>query len=172
MRNIVKLRKPVRSDKDIIFNWISCPELRKMTGTSNKPTKESHEIWFSKKLTDQENIFLIITLDSVPVGIVGTNAIDDSFNADIYIYLGKSEFWGKKIGTQALAMFIELLFDEFDLHKLTARIFSYNEPSLGLFRKSGFSCEGIQKEQILFEGKYYDLYLFGLINSKTLKRTK
>lgn len=42
------------------------------------------------------------------------------------------------------------------LHKLCLTVFSENEAALSLYKKSGFIVEGVQKEQVLSDGKYED----------------
>jgi len=160
----VSLRAINETDKNIIYNWVSCAELRKMIGTTKAPTPESHEIWFRKKIQDTENKTCAILLDGIPVGLIGTNTIDyNSHNANMYIYIGEKNNRGSGIGTSAVKLFIEYLFKELEIHKITANVFEYNTPSANLFTKCGFILEGTQKEQILYEDKYYDMLWFGII---------
>ncbi|MCY7801016.1 MULTISPECIES: GNAT family N-acetyltransferase [Bacillus] len=42
------------------------------------------------------------------------------------------------------------------LHKLCLTVFSANKAALSLYEKSGFIIEGVQKEQVLTDGKYED----------------
>ena len=161
---MIELRKLSPDDCNIIFSWISNPELRKMTGTRGIPNYERHINWFETKLSDGKNLIKMITYDQIPVGIIGTNEINTTDNnASIYLYIGNQLYRKKGIAFNAINQIIELLVKNFNCHKVTATIRSYNLPSINLFIKCGFVCEGIQKEQIMYDGKYYDRLLFGKI---------
>ena len=161
MTNSVELRTPVFSDKFLIFEWISNPNLQKMIGTKSAPTKESHDVWFENKLQDKDNVFKIITTNSTPVGIIGTNVIDRKNKvADIYIYVGDENYRRKGISKQALTILISLLSSKYGLRKITANIFSYNQPSISFFENFGFVSEGVKSNKVCLEGKYYSQFVY------------
>ena len=163
---MVELRNLYQDDCDLIFRWISNPELRKMTGTRGIPNYEEHLKWFESKLNDKNNIIRIIIYDGIPVGIVGTNEINIyDKNANVYLYIGNETYRKKGIAFKAVNQLIELLINEYQCHKIIATIRSYNIASINLFKKCGFDCEGVQKDQILYNGLYYDRILFGKIVS-------
>lgn len=161
---MIELRELFPNDNDIIFSWISSSELRKMTGTRGVPNRESHMKWFEAKQNDINNIIRMIIYEGVPVGIIGTNEINTTDNnANIYLYIGNQLYRKKGIASNAINQIVEMLVNDYCCHKVTATIRSYNIPSINLFTKCGFICEGIQKEQIMYDGKYYDRLLFGKI---------
>ena len=168
----IKLRNIILSDKQVIFKWISSPYLRNMIGTRGVPNLDSHEIWFNKKINDFDNIIKIIEINSSPIGLIGTNSIDLlNLNAEIYLYVGKDSQKRKGIGQIALTEFIKILVSEKQIHKVFARIFSFNQPSINFFSKCGFNLEGIQKDQIIspITEKYCDLFWFGkIVGEKTV----
>lgn len=161
------------SDADLIFKWISNEKLRRMTGTRGIPSVESHQKWFDKKINDKSNITHIIQFEETPIGLIGTNSIDTlNGNCEIYLYIGSDRYKGKKLGYYSLVKFRYELLNERKLHKIVARIFSFNEPSIKLFEKCGFVLEGIQKEQVRTSDSpdsYCDLYWYGYIDSRIEK---
>lgn len=161
---MVVFKKLTQDDCSTIFTWICNPELRKMTGTRGIPNPESHRKWFESKINDEKNIIRMITYDGISVGIIGTNDINHvDNNANIYLYIGEPSFRKKGIAYDAINQIVELLTNVYGCHKITATIRSYNTPSINLFKKCGFICEGVQKEQIFYDNKYYDRLLFGKI---------
>lgn len=161
---MVKLRKLEKDDSKIIFEWISDPGLRKMIGTRGVPNCESHKKWFENKMNDKTNIIRVIIYEGIPVGIIGTNNINRADNnADIYIYIGNTFFRKKGIAHDALRQIEMILREIYSCHKITAMVRSYNIPSINMFKKSGFICEGVQKEQVIYDGEYFDRLLFGKI---------
>lgn len=156
-------------DGEIVFRWISDPALRRLTGTRGEVTQEGHQRWLSAKLKDHENRTFVIELDGCPAGLIGINGYSsENRNAEMYLYIGDESDRAKGIGTAAIRRFVRKMFEEAGLHKLTARVFSFNPASMRAFERAGFLLEGIQKEQIARDGVYFDLYLYGLIDHKDL----
>ncbi len=165
---MVELRRLSPDDIMTIYRWICDSELRKMTGTRGNPDFETHKVWFEKKLKDNSNLIRIISYDDISVGLIGTNEIDQTNkNANMYLYIGNKEYRKKGIASIALTLFCEQLSQQFHCHKIIASVRSYNHPSIQLFKKNGFICEGIQKDQVFFDGEYYDRVLFGKILNNT-----
>ena len=88
--NNVTLRKLNKEDKMIIFGWISDPALRKMTGTKEKPTIDSHNQWFMEKFHNESGYYRIIEYAEKPVGFMGTNTVDLHNNSYLYWNQGVS----------------------------------------------------------------------------------
>jgi RimJ/RimL family protein N-acetyltransferase len=61
----------------------------------------------------------------------------------------------KGYGTKAVFSLAKELFKT--QRKLVAHIEPWNEASIGLFSKSGFTYEGTLREEVLYNGKYIDL---------------
>lgn len=170
----VFLRKIEERDKDLLFSWISNPSLRKMTGTRGMPNAKSHDVWFNNKINDKDNVIRVIQFGARSVGIIGTNSIDlQNRNAEIYLYVGDDQNRKRGIGASAVKQFMSCLFDNYGIHKIFCRIFSYNIASIRLFQKLGFKEEGRLKDHVycLDEGKYYDLLFFGCFKSDYDEKT-
>lgn len=158
------------SDESLVFKWIKNDELRKMIGTRGKPTIDSHKVWFKNKLEMKNNIIRVIEIDSLSIGLIGTNYLDlNNFNAEIYLYIGEIDAKGNGYGTEAVNLFVNYLFENYNLRKVIVRIFSVNYPSIKLFEKCGFIFEGCQKSQVMFDGKkgeFCDLLWYAIFNER------
>ena len=71
---------------------------------------------------------------------------------------------GKGYGTEAAKALIEFAFEEKNYHKVFARYFKSNPASGKIMEKIGMKQEGLLKDQVVKDGKYEDLYYFGIIN--------
>lgn len=163
----VALKMPTAEDKDKIFHWMQNPHLRKMIGTRACPTEAGHSVWFQRKCEDTSNEFLMLTYEGESVGIIGTNVIDTYHrNAEIYLYIGDDTHRGKGIGSAGIQLLLQYLQEKHGIHKVYARIFSFNMPSVRLFESVGFTREGVQKEHVWTEEGFYDLLLYGYIMPK------
>lgn len=76
------------------------------------------------------------------------------------------EYQGKKIGTSVLKAMISHAFNHLNLHRLEAEVIAYNIPGIKLIERMGFVREGCLREARFFEGKYHDIFRFGLLKSE------
>jgi RimJ/RimL family protein N-acetyltransferase len=82
--------------------------------------------------------------------------------ADVGIIIGDKTFWGKGYATEAIKLVVAYAFEVLKLHKLTAGAYMNNAGSVKIFKKAGFSIEGLRKRQYLYKGRYVDAVLFGI----------
>jgi RimJ/RimL family protein N-acetyltransferase len=52
-----------------------------------------------------------------------------------------------------------------NFHRLEAEIVDYNEKSINLFESLGFKHEGTMREAKYYEGKYHDIFIYGLLKN-------
>lgn len=69
---------------------------------------------------------------------------------------------GKGYATEAISIVLRYYFEELRYQKVSAVVYSFNEPSIRLHERLGFQREGRQRRMIFTQGQYFDLLLFGL----------
>jgi ribosomal-protein-alanine N-acetyltransferase len=79
--------------------------------------------------------------------------------------LDKSEL-NKGYITEALQKGIEIIFNEYQLHRIEAPIMPRNEASIRVVKKLGFENEGIAKKLLKVNGKWEDHMRWVLLNDK------
>jgi RimJ/RimL family protein N-acetyltransferase len=79
------------------------------------------------------------------------------------IGLGDRGHRGQGYGYEAAQLALEFAFDELNLHRVTATVFSYNQPSIALLEKLGFRREGAFREFLQRDGQRHDMLLYGLL---------
>jgi len=97
-------------------------------------------------------------------GLIGLHAKEDVYanNMEIGYWLGES-FWGQGIMTEAIRQITTIGFNELACHRIYAGVFSYNEGSKRALVKNDFRLEGVFKESIYKNGKYWDEYRYALL---------
>ena len=78
------------------------------------------------------------------------------------IFLGKP-FWNKGYGTDAMKTLVNFIFNEMSLNKIRLFVFEFNKRAVRSYEKSGFKVEGTLREQIFRNGKFYDVYVMGIL---------
>jgi ribosomal-protein-alanine N-acetyltransferase len=76
-----------------------------------------------------------------------------------------SSEWNRGYMAEALESLIAYGFDVLDLNRIEAYIISGNSASVRLFRKLGFTDEGLLREREYFKGKFHDEILMSMLCS-------
>jgi len=86
------------------------------------------------------------------------------------IAIGRPEHRGHGYGAQACSLALDFAFDELNLHRITATVFSYNTASRRLVERLGFQQEGVYREFLERDGQRHDMLLFGLLRREWIAR--
>ena len=116
--------------------------------------------------TDLQLAIVDVASDTL-VGTGGLHQIDAlNRNADISIVVGNRDFWGKRLGREAVRLLVQHAFRRLNLHKLTAGMGEDNKASLRLFEDLGFTREALLREQLFREGRYHNEIRLGLLRAE------
>lgn len=77
-------------------------------------------------------------------------------------------YWGRGWMTAAIRRLVRHAHDEWELVRLTAWIFAWNEASARVLAKCGFQEEGYLRQHYLKSGQYIDGRMFGRLKSDPL----
>ena len=159
----ISYRQIERWDLKLLRDWRNLDEIRSRTREYRLLNMVNQEDWFESMSRNRSNEMYLISLDFISVGVCGLCNIDwVNRNAEVSVYIGAEYARRGGIGTAALKMLERKAFDEFNLHKLWAEIYSNNPISVALFEKCGYVEEGRLKEQVFKGGQYLDSVFFSL----------
>jgi len=130
------------------------------------PTEENRktatELFSEFKPESGRLMFVIETHDGNAVGIFNLNSINErhgTFSIGMQILPVEC---GKGYGTAAMRLLLRYAFDERRLHKYYGSVVEGNVASITMLMKLGCVQEGVRREQIYMNGRYWDELLFGL----------
>ncbi len=107
---------------------------------------------------------VIETRSGTPIGTVArywADARTDWLEVGVGIY--GARYWGKGYGTEALAMWVDYLFETMELRRIGLRTWSGNRRMIRLARRLGFRQEARFREAYVAGGRAYDRLAFGLL---------
>lgn len=154
-----------RNDRKIVENFIYRKNI----------SREEHLNWLHNKVEAGQVIQFIICdrQTDKPLGsIYLQNFNEESRQAEEGIFLGEEEAYGRGIGTEAAELVLKYAFETLKLHKLTARVLSYNQGSRKMHEKAGYVMESYLKDELFLNGKYEDLIFYGAINPTESEKEK
>lgn len=136
------LRKAYAGDIEFIFSLRNEETVRQASFDSDYIDKETHRKWFSGKITSDDCAIFIAEVDSIPVGQVRFDVVDEEIaEANIAI---SEDFRGKGYGTEALREASLLFFTDFPkIQAVYAYIKMGNNNSIKSFVNAGYCHDGL-----------------------------
>jgi len=94
----ITLREMERSDVVNKVNWFNDPEVNRLLLLNEKLDIPKSLEWFENSRSDpSRRDFVIEALDGAPIGNISLVHINDVHKtAEIYIVIGRKDFWGKR----------------------------------------------------------------------------
>ncbi|AYF55027.1 GNAT family acetyltransferase [Clostridium sp. K25] len=163
----LKLKKILKEDLNLVAKWRMSEEVTKYMYTDPQITEESQLIWYHSILNDDKVKYWIIEFKDVKIGALCLNDID-YINKKCYwgYYIGDTSFRGKGIAKMLECNIYDYIFFKLNLNKLCTEVFSFNEKVVKIHEKYGSQIEGILKQHILKNGKYYDVVRMGMTKDR------
>jgi [ribosomal protein S5]-alanine N-acetyltransferase len=86
--------------------------------------------------------------------------------ADVSLFIGEKDCWGKGFATDAIRLVSEHAFVTLNIRKLNAVAYAINTGSIQAFIRAGYSQEGLRRKHYLLDGKLADLVELGLCENE------
>lgn len=154
----------MRADRAILLEWINDCETSHFNGSYKPVSEVEQEAWFEAVLRDkQTTIFAIRACDDGR--LIGTTQLTHinllHRRAELRIRIGDDAERSKGFGFEALTLLLEYAKRDLNLRKVYLFVLGDNARALALYRKLGFSQEGILKAHSFINGAYKDEIVMG-----------
>lgn len=133
---------------------------------TEQEAKEATNLFVNFNQSYGRIMFAIETLDHICVGAANMNSIDErngTFSVGMQI---DRDFRQRGYGTAAMKIIFNYAFLERRLNKYFGSTLENNVGSQTMLKKLGCKQEGIRKEMVYANGRYYDEILFGLTKAE------
>lgn len=166
---IVGLRAVEKKDLPQLLEWRNQPEFRQFFREYRELNSDNQLSWYEKYVMNDPStrMFAIVELSTNElIGACGLCYIDwINRNADFSIYIGKDNIYiDDNYAVDAAKTMEKYGFEELNLHRLWAEIYSIDEKKYVFFHKLGFKEEGRFKDTHWTQGKWVDSIYFAKIN--------
>jgi len=152
------LRPIVKEDAPAMYKSMEDEEGKWLTGSKGTFTLEKTEKWCAKLFDSNDRVDYAITLKDDPtyIGEAVLNHIDfEERSANFRIGLSGPKYFNKGYGSEATFLMIKHGFETLKLHRISLSVFDYNPRARRVYEKVGFVKEGVRRDVLLWEGKYY-----------------
>lgn len=116
---------------------------------------------YSEKMPDTISFF--VETEGNVIGEVALKYIKwYNRKAELSLFLTEKH-QGKGFGTKVLTELMKFAFNTMNFFRLEAEVVEYNKKAIKLVEKTGFMLEGRLREAKYFDGKYYDIFRYGIL---------
>lgn len=124
-------------------------------------TLKDAEEWIASCEKDEQKskTHFAIEIGNEAVGGISFSYKQPSMTGTIGYWLGEKH-WGKGIMTEALKLMTDYAFNEFNIKKMTAKVYPWNMASARVLEKAGYKYERTDKASTKKDGKIIDEIIY------------
>lgn len=146
--------------------WLNNPEINQYLET-RKATIIGLKKYIEEKNKNPNCLFLGIFFkeNQKHIGNIKLEPIEfKNQKATISILIGEKNYWGRGIGTEAIALLVDYGFKDLNLKKINLGVISQNKAAIRVYEKAGFKFDHIEKNAIKHGRKLFDKILMSIKN--------
>jgi len=167
-REACRLRPLKDGDLGQVLSWRNQPRIRRAMFTDHVITAEEHRLWYEAVRNQDPPPILVYEQQDQAAGVVTMRNYDRANSRCTWgFYLGVDGL-PKGSGRRLAFCGLEMLFDEFGLHKVIGEVLADNASSLKLHDALGFKHEGRFARHVLKEGRWEDVITLALFRENWL----
>lgn len=120
--------------------------------------------WLDMVVDQKPETNFAIAIADEAVGGIGFTVQPDvgRRSAEIGYWLGE-DFWGRGITTEALIAVTDYAFSHYDVCRLFAHVFDWNDASARVLEKAGYTFEGRLLKSVTKDGQTIDQLMYAII---------
>lgn len=172
----VLLRALEKDDMKNVLKWVNNGKVTYFMVTGQKPsTIYDLEKEYDGLAGDGKNImFAMIDKETGKhIGNIGLyNIRPVSLAAELRIIIGERNMWGKGVGTEACSLIVKYAFDRLNLHKVFLGVNKDNTGGLKCYENVGFVQEGILRDEIYRNSRFYDAVRMSILREEYEKNPR
>jgi RimJ/RimL family protein N-acetyltransferase len=117
--------------------------------------------------TDQLVLGITAADDGRLLGVCGLHQLGDpARQAELGLFLGGPEEWGKGFGTEVTRLLCGHGFEVLGLNRIWLHVYADNARGLRAYERVGFRREGLLRQAALRDGEHVDVVAMGLLTSE------
>lgn len=151
---------------DSYVGWLNDPDVKRFLETRHSDQTHETVLAFVECVNERSNehIFAICRAsDDKHIGNIKVGPIKANHSvADVSLFIGESDCWGKGYATQAIDVISRYAIRQLGIQKLAATAYAANAGSVGAFLKVGYRQEGLRRKHYILDQAPADLVELGL----------
>lgn len=165
---LVRLR-PIRAeDADAMWESVTDPEGRRLTGTTREFTRAEIDEWCATVAGEVGRVDLAVTAGGSDeyLGEIVLSSIDRvARSAELRLAM-RPGYRGRGYGTEAIQLMLGLAFETLGLHRVGLEVLATNARAQSLYENLGFAVEGRRRDAAHDGERYVDVIVMGILDEE------
>lgn len=149
--------------------FLNDPEVQKTLNFDYPTSMAKTEAWFSKNVIapNRVDFSFIRNEDHTVIGFGGfINVNVKARKAELYIFVGDKDCWGKGFGRDGYKLLVNYGFAELGLERIYLYQLSENERAVNATAALGWKTEGLLRKDIWSHGELKDQYILSILREE------
>lgn len=167
-RRLILRNMKVEDVTEDYVDWLNDPNINQYLNTIDSIQTIETCLSYVKNYEEKNDSLLIGLFDidrKLHIGNISLSVEEWRKRGVIGICIGRKEFTGKKLASEALTAVRDYCFEELGLHRLEAGVSENNLSSIKVFLNVGFKKEGVLRDSTVVEGKFQNACVLGMLDS-------
>jgi RimJ/RimL family protein N-acetyltransferase len=172
---MIRLEPFTQDDFAQLIEWINTEELLTNWAGSlfSFPLTQSSMEWYIEKTNDLKKsdafIYKVVDQNSgITVGHISLGGISRKNRSGRIsrVLIGSGDHKGKGYCKDMVRAILKIGFDELKLHRISLGVYDFNSPALKCYQSSGFSVDGIMRDILLYQDKWWSLIEMSILEEE------
>lgn len=162
---MVRLRPIRASDADAMWELVTDPEGRRLTGATSERSRAEVEEWCATVAGAVGRVDLAVTAGGSDefLGEIVLSPIDRvARSAELRLAM-RPGFRGRGYGTESIQLMLRLAFETLGLHRVGLEVLASNTRAQALYENLGFAVEGRRRQAAHDGERFVDVIVMGLL---------
>lgn len=152
--------------------WFKDKEVVRFLGNQNKGITLAKERAYIRTIKNKKDkvSWSIYTKEGVHIGSTDLHALNkENRKTEWGIIIGDKRYWNKGLGQDTLKTVMKYCFNTLKLNRLEVDVYSGNINAINCYTKCDLRLEGITRQCIYREGKYFDGIILSMLKNEYKK---
>lgn len=149
------------------LDWLNDPEVYRWLETRGSQTMPMLKEYINQQLINKSSMWAIkIKSINKHIGNIKIDPINIKHSVGEFgILMGDKSEWGKGYAREASTEIMNYFFEKQEpLRKITLGVVDQNEAAVKLYKNLGFEVEGLYKDHVCYDDKYYSILRMAKFN--------
>jgi RimJ/RimL family protein N-acetyltransferase len=169
---VVVLRGLQRNDLKSYGRWLDDARVTEFLEMGARPTREKDVEAFWKMASEAEDTIVFAIVDRQSGEVVGNCGLYGiqwvCRRAQFNILIGEPSAWSKGLGSESASLLLNYAFNKLNLNSVQLGVNAENKRAVRSYEKTGFVHEGIRRQFIYRNGRYYDIVVMSVLRDEFL----
>lgn len=152
-------------DAEVYAKWINDLDVNIYLTSAPSVYSLSKEKEILERISKEGYNFAIIDSEKEKVigncGLLNVDLVNRK--AELGIFIGEKEYWGKGYGTETIELLLDFSFNLLNLNSVMLVVRAFNKRAIKCYEKCGFKLIGIRREAVIMGPQKYDEYYMDIL---------